>query len=86
MTDIPDRRISSLSEFRRRAAVPSREVAVCVCGGEWFVLRGRAGGPDAAPHGAVAMTASGRVTGYAGEPVCLTCGTPWAPAGGWLFV
>ena len=50
--------------------------ARCSCGSEWFTLRGGASTPDVAAHGALTFAADGRVTGYAGTPICVECGTP----------
>lgn len=46
------------------------------CGGEWFRLDGGTSSPDSYRHGAVTMSASGRITGYFGAPVCCDCGAP----------
>ncbi|MET8696954.1 hypothetical protein ABZV65_30940 [Streptomyces bauhiniae] len=47
--------------------------ALCACGSGWFELR--AGGKP----GAVCMEANGVISGYAGGPYCIECGTPWRP-------
>ncbi|WP_286133650.1 hypothetical protein [Mycobacterium sp. 360MFTsu5.1] len=36
-------------------------------------MEGRQTDPEAARNGAVAMTQGGRITAYAGTPVCLEC-------------
>lgn len=64
----------------RRAKADVADVARCECGGEWFVLRGWPSDPDVARHGALTFTASGRVTGYTGQPCCADCGLAWTPA------
>lgn len=73
--------ILSLDEARARTH--SDGPARCACGSEWFLLRGRPTDPEVAAAGAVTLSAEGRVTGYAGAPVCADCGEPWAPRAGW---
>lgn len=58
--------ITDLSERRDAAAEPKYEGLRCGCGQAWFELR---------PDGAVCLGKDGSVTGYAGVPHCLSCGT-----------
>lgn len=53
------------------------QVGRCVCGSEWFTLRGRTFDPDIAEHGAVTISSTGNVTGYCGELRCLECDEVW---------
>lgn len=55
----------------RRPSLPA-EAQRCVCGSEWFELRGTPEEPAA--HGAVTLAADGHVTGFYGVPHCLDCG------------
>lgn len=50
------------------------EYATCPCGEAWFELRNTG---DLAPHGAVCMSPTGSITGYTGQPHCLSCGQPY---------
>ena len=60
---------------QRRAALASNDVTACGnCGGQWFELRQNS--PSGPTPGAICMNAAGRVSGYAGTPTCLDCGTP----------
>lgn len=52
----------------------SDQQATCPqCGGAWFELHGEDWIPK---HGAVVLDRRGMVTGFAGEPCCVECGTP----------
>jgi hypothetical protein len=64
--------ITDLEERRRAAAEPKYDGIVCGCGEAWFELRP---GPKS-PTVAVCLGKDGTVTGYAGEPHCLSCGVP----------
>lgn len=54
--------VIKLDEHRDQS---SYDGASCVCGEGWFSLR------------AVCMTKEGKVTGYAGQPRCVSCGSPY---------
>ncbi|WP_369042195.1 hypothetical protein [Streptomyces sp. Midd1] len=58
---------------RRTAKEPERGYAACPCGSGWFELRAGTG------KGAVCLAEDGTVTGYAGHPHCIECGTAWRP-------
>lgn len=73
--------VIDLDSRRGSSATTGSDMALCQCGSGWFVLRGRATDPEIADNGAVAMSASGAITGYIGEPVCAECGEPWVPFG-----
>jgi len=69
------------SHRHRRPATP--DWAECNCGGSTFVLRRRPSDPEGIDHGAVVLRPDGSVLTYVGEPICLDCGSPWTPRGGW---
>lgn len=73
--------VIDLASRRGSSATRESDMALCPCGSGWFVLRGRPTDPQIADNGAVAMSASGMITGYIGEPICAECGEPWAPFG-----
>jgi hypothetical protein len=58
-------------------AAGSGDVGRCACGSEWFELKRRPTDPTGIDHGAVCLRQDGSVRGYAGEPHCLDCGSPW---------
>ena len=61
----------------RRPAAPSDEL-ICECGGMWFQpVRVQ---PDGAVRpGAVLLTVSGEIHGYAGVMRCMDCGNDYKP-------
>lgn len=71
--------VIDLNSRRHEAVATDADMALCPCGSGWFALRGRPADPEIAGNGAVAMSASGMITGYIGEPICVECGRPWAP-------
>lgn len=63
--------ITDLEERRRAAAEPKYDGVTCGCGDAWFELRP---GPKS-PTAAICLDKDGAVTGYAGVPHCMSCGT-----------
>lgn len=58
----------------RRENPPGGGCAICPCGSGWFELRI----PGADRPGVVCLSPDGTVSGYAGAPYCMECGTLWA--------
>lgn len=65
--------VVSLDDRRQRSAT-TEPLRCRKCGGEWFRLDGTHSGPDIPDEGAVTIDREGRITGYAGVPVCVECG------------
>ncbi len=64
--------VRSLDDARQ--AKSGRPARLCPdCGGSWFRLVGRPNDSPAVQHGAITLDTDGRITGYAGVPVCLEC-------------
>jgi len=72
--------VSNVIDLANRGATSEtngRQPAVCGdCGGAWFELRPNH--PQMPENGAITLRADGTVSGYAGTPHCLGCGTPWS--------
>jgi hypothetical protein len=60
---------------RRATAQADDGCATCPCGSGWFELRL----PNSSQPGAVCLQQDGTVSGYAGQPHCIECGTVWLP-------
>lgn len=66
--------VVDLAERRARQHEPGDDATRCPCGSEWFRLEGWPSG--SIEQGQVTFATDGRITGWAGRPICAECGKP----------